>query len=95
MVYEVVLQTIDPARRDEYVEVYREALRQANFAGAHGGKILRCVEDPSRVIVVIEWDSVEAHTRHPGTAAHTAFRERVGTYQTAPSQIAHYLVEDL
>ena len=32
MVYEVLLQTIDPARRDEYVDVFREAFRGANFA---------------------------------------------------------------
>src|SRR3954469_22958371 len=33
MIYEVLYQTIDPARRDEYVNVFREAFRAANFAG--------------------------------------------------------------
>jgi heme-degrading monooxygenase HmoA len=28
------------------------------------------VEDPSRVIVIVEWDSVEAHAQHRGTPAH-------------------------
>lgn len=95
MVYEVVIQTVDPERRDEYVGVFRDALREANFAGAHGGKILRSIEDPARVIAIIEWDDVEAHTRHRGTPAHNRFRERFSGYQTAASQGAHFIVEDL
>ena len=95
MVYELVLATVEPARRDEYVDVFRKAFRGANFAGAHEGKILRSVEDPSRVAIVIEWDDVEAHTRHRGTDAHNNFRAQIQGYQTAPSQTGHYLIEDL
>ena len=95
MIYEVLFQTIDPARRDEYVDVFREAFRGANFAGAHEGKILKSVEDPSRVVIVIEWDTVESHTRHRGTPPHNAFRERISAYQTAPTQGAHYEITDL
>ena len=52
--------------------------------------MMKRVEDPARVVVIIEWDSVEAHTRHRGTPPHTAFRERISAYQTAPTQGAHY-----
>lgn len=95
MIYEVVIQTIDPARREEYLDVFRQAFREANFAGSHGGKILASEEDPARTVVIIEWDSVEAHTRHRGTPPHTRFRETISKYQTAPSQGGHYRVEDL
>jgi quinol monooxygenase YgiN len=95
MVYEVVQATVDPARRDEYVGVFRKAFREANFAGAHEGKILRSIEDPSRVVVVIEWDDVEAHTRHRGTDAHNRFRAQLQPYQTGASQIGHYLIDEL
>jgi heme-degrading monooxygenase HmoA len=95
MIQEVLFQTIDPARRDEYVDEFRKAFREANFAGAHEGKILKSVEDPSRVVIVIEWDTVESHTRHRGTPPHNAFRERISAYQTAPTQGAHYEASDL
>ena len=95
MVYEIVVQTIDPTRRDEYVEGYRRAFREANMAGNHGGKICTSVEDPSRVVLVIEWDSVEAHQRHRGTPPHNRFREAISPYQTQPSDLQHYLVQDL
>jgi len=47
------------------------------------------------VVVMIEWDSVEAHKQHPGTAPHTAFREKISAFQTQPSDLQHYVVEDL
>jgi heme-degrading monooxygenase HmoA len=95
VIYEVLYQTIDPARRDEYVDVFRKAFRAANFAGAHEGKICKSVEDPARVVIVIEWDTVESHTRHRGTPPHNAFREKISAYQTAPTQGAHYEIADL
>lgn len=94
-IYEVVLQTVDPARRDEYVGVFKGAFAEAAFAGWSGGKILRGIEDPARVVVIVEWGSVEAHTQHIGTPALARLRERTARYQTAPSVAAHYLAEDL
>ena len=34
--------------------------------GYRGGKILTCVENPGRVILILEWDSVQAHRQHRG-----------------------------
>jgi quinol monooxygenase YgiN len=95
VIYEIVVQTVDPARRDEYVDVYRKAFREANMAGNHGGKICTSVEDPSRVVLVIEWDSVEAHEKHRGTPPHNAFREKITAFQTKPSDLQHFVVQDL
>jgi quinol monooxygenase YgiN len=95
MVYEIVVQHVDPAKRDEHIAGWREAWKQANFAGSHEVKFLRSVEDPGGVIVQIEWDSVEAHQRHRGTPVHNAFREAAGGFQTAPSEVSHYTFEVL
>jgi quinol monooxygenase YgiN len=95
MVYEVVIQHVDPERRDEHIAAWRQAWKEASFAGSHGVKFLRAVEDPGRVTVLIEWDSVEAHQAHRGTPVHNTFREAAGHFQTAPSEIFHYTIEDL
>ena len=95
MVHEVVLATVDPARRDQYVEVWKSAWKEAAFAGSHGGKILRCIEDPAKVTMVLNWDSVEAHQQHRGTDNHNRFREKFAGFQTAPSLVQHYTIEDL
>ena len=64
MIHEISIQHVAPEKRDEYIEVFGDILKKANYAGAHGIKFFTSIEDPSRVIVMIEWDSVEAHTQH-------------------------------
>jgi len=95
MVYEIVVQHVDPANRDAHIAAWREAWKTAGFAGSHGVKFLRSVEDPGGVIVQIEWNSVEAHQRHRGTPVHNAFREATGKFQTAPSEVSHYTIEEI
>ena len=60
-------------------------LKKANYSGSHGIKFFTSIEDPSRVILMIEWDSVEAHTQHRGTPVHNAMREATSKYQTVKS----------
>ena len=91
MIQEIVIQQVQPEKRDEYVQVFADILKKANFAGSHGIKFFTSVEDPSRVILMIEWDSVEAHTRHRGTPVHNAMREATSKYQTVKSDGAHFL----
>ena len=38
MIYEIAIQTVDPARRDEYIKVFSQTLEDANYAGSHGIK---------------------------------------------------------
>jgi len=90
MIHEIVIQHVAPEKRDEYIEVFGEILKKANYAGAHGIKFFTSIEDPSRVILMIEWDSVEAHTQHRGTPTHNAMREVTARYQTQKSEGAHF-----
>jgi quinol monooxygenase YgiN len=95
MIHEIVIQQVAPEKRDEYIKVFGEFLTKANYAGSHGIKFFTSIEDPSRVILVIEWDSVEAHTRHRGTPTHNAMREMTAKYQTAKSDGAHFIAHDV
>ncbi len=90
MIHEIVVQHVAPEKRDEYIEVFGEILKKANYAGAHDIKLFTSIEDPSRVILMIEWDSVEAHTQHRGTPTHNAMREVAARYQTQKSDGAHF-----
>jgi len=95
MIHELVLATVDPAKRDDYIEVWKAAWKEAAFEGSHGGKILRCVEDPARVAMLLNWDSVEAHRQHSGTDRHNSFRQKFAAFQTQPSLVQHYTIEEL
>ena len=90
MIQEIVIQHVQPEKRDEYIKVFGEILTKANYAGSPGIKFFTSIEDPSRVILMIEWDSVEAHTQHRGTPTHNAMREVTARYQTQKSDGAHF-----
>ena len=95
MIHEIVVQHVDPAKRDEYIQEFGQTLKDADFAGSHGIKLFASIEDPSRVILIIEWDSVESHTGHRGTPAHNHMREVGSKYQIAKSDGAHFLLHEV
>ena len=90
MIHEIVIQHVAPEKRDEYIQVFGDFLKKADYAGAHAIRFFTSVEDPSRVILMIEWDSVEAHTKHRGTPMHNAMKEMTARYQTKKSDGAHF-----
>jgi heme-degrading monooxygenase HmoA len=96
LVTHVVVQTVDPERRDEYIQRYKEEWRLAALPGCRSAKILRAIENPSRVILIFEWDSIEAHRKANATPEHDRLmRETIDTYRSAASDYAHYEAVDI
>ena len=95
MIQEIVIQQVQAEKRDEYIRVLGDFLKQANYSGSHGIKFFTSIEEPSRVILVIDWDSVEAHTQIRGTPTYNAMRELTGKYQTAKSDGAHFSMREV
>jgi len=95
MVYEVRFQTVAPERRDEYVKMYKQAIQGCKAAGCRSGQILCSEEDPSRVMVLLEWPSKEHHLNWRGTPTHKSFRAAVEGWQTKPSEGGYYVAETL
>ena len=63
----VVLEIADfavlPGKGDEFVAAVREGLAYiAATPGFRSARVTRGVESPSRFVLLIEWDSLEAHT---------------------------------
>ena len=95
MIHEIVIQHVQPERRDEYIEAFGEFLKTASYPGSHEIRFFASIEDPGRVILMIDWDTVEAHTRIRGTPTYDAMREMTGRYQTAKSDGGHYLLHQV
>jgi heme-degrading monooxygenase HmoA len=95
MIHEIVIQHVASEKRDEYIQMFGDYLKKANYAGSHGIKFFTSIEDPSRVVLMIEWDSVEAHTRHRGTPTHNAMRKMTARYQTQKSDGGHFLLQEV
>ncbi len=93
MVYEMRFQTVDPAKRAEYVETYREAVQGCKTAGSTGGQILCSDDDPSAVIVILLWESKEHLARWRSTESYKSFRAAVAHLQTKKSHGGVYAAE--
>lgn len=94
MIYEAVYITVDPERRAEFVDVYRAAWNEAGFEGSHRGKIMPCIEDASKVVVLIEWDDVAAHRQHRQSPKSKQFRAAIDPYMKH-WEVQHYELEEL
>ncbi len=95
MIFEVRFQKVDPARREEYVKHYKQAIQEIKSAGCRGGQILCSESDPARVMVLLEWETKEHHVRWRGTPPHQRFRAAVEGWQTKPSQVGYYVAESI
>jgi heme-degrading monooxygenase HmoA len=97
MIYEVRFQTIDPERRGDYFKVLKQGIQDMKLAGCRSGQILCSEDDPSSVVVLLEWESKEHHLRWRGTPPHTRFRTAVaaGGWQTKPSRGGYYVRESI
>lgn len=95
MVYEMRFQTVDPAKRAEYVKIYREAVQGCKSAGSTGGHILCREDDPSQVIVILLWESKEHLARWRGTPSYNSFRAAVAPLQANKSHGGFYLAETI
>ena len=95
MVYEMRFQTVDPARRAEYVKIYRDAVQGCKSAGSTGGQILCSDEDPSALIVMLLWESKEHLARWRGAESYKSFRAAVEHLQTKKSHGGFYVAETI
>ena len=65
MVLEVALIDVIPGQEDEFAAAYR--LGHPVLAGTPGCRSVRMtrgIESPSRFVLLVEWDSVEAHNEN-------------------------------
>ena len=92
MIQEIIIQHVKPEKRDEYIKALGEFLSTASYPGSHGIKFFACIEDPGRVMLMVDWDRVEDHTRIRGTVTYNAMRELNAQYQTAKSDGGHFVM---
>lgn len=64
----------------------------AGAEGCHSVRVGRGVENPSKFILLIEWDSVDRHVALTKTAAFDEFKAMAGPFFAGPSNMEHFEV---
>jgi heme-degrading monooxygenase HmoA len=63
MVLEIAEITITPGTGEEFAAAVREGIRYvADTPGFRSARLTKGIETPGRFVLLIEWDSLEAHT---------------------------------
>lgn len=92
MVVEHALLTVEAGREGEFQEVFgkaREVLAEA--AGFRWAELLRCEERPRTFLLLVGWESVEAHTVGFRESERFArWRALVGPFFAEPPAVEHY-----
>lgn len=90
MVLEVAL--IDVNDPDGFREAYLEAraiLRET--PGVQSVRMTQGVETPNRHVLLVEWDSVDAHEENfRSTERFTRWRALIGPYFSGPPRVEHF-----
>lgn len=91
MVLEVAQLSITPGSEEAFVAAYAEAVPQvAATPGFRSARMTRGVESPSSFVLLIEWDSVEAHEVFRASERFAAWRALIGPHFAAPPHVEHF-----
>jgi heme-degrading monooxygenase HmoA len=92
MVLEIADFAVLPGSEEKFAAAYREAVAHvAATPGFHTARMTRGIESPSRFVLLIEWDSVEAHTVGFRESENFAkWRALIGPYFDGPPRVEHF-----
>jgi len=93
MVLEVAIIEITPGSEEEFAVAYAKAYPLlAASEGCRNIRMTRGVESPSRFVLLVEWDSIEAHQANfRDTDRFPQWRGLIGPYFASPPLVEHYL----
>jgi heme-degrading monooxygenase HmoA len=93
MVLEVALIDVLPGQEEAFAVAYgkgHEAL--ATTPGCRSVRMTRGIESPSSFVLLVEWDSVEAHIENfRNSERFTTWRGLIGQYFAAPPVVEHFI----
>jgi heme-degrading monooxygenase HmoA len=91
MVLEVADIDVRPGDEDQFVAAYRTVRAVLHETpGCRSVRMTRGVESPSRFVLLVEWDSVDAHEQNfRGSERFTQWRAAIGPHFAAPPRVEH------
>lgn len=91
MVLEIAEFSIKPGDEDAFAAAFREAKPLvAATEGFRSARMTRGIESPSSFVLLIEWDTLEAHTKgFRESDRFTRWRELIGPYFAVDPRVQH------
>lgn len=91
MVLEVALIDVRPGTEAAFESGYR-GVRPAvsDSPGCLSIRMTRGIETPSRFVLLVEWESIEAHQAFRSSERFGVWRGGIGEYFAHPPQVEHF-----
>jgi heme-degrading monooxygenase HmoA len=92
MVLEIADIHVRPGAEQGFEQAYR-AVRGVltTTPGCRAVRMTRGIESPARFVLLVEWDSVEAHERNfRASERFSQWRAAIGPYFEAPPHVEHF-----
>jgi len=92
MVLEIADIAVKPGTADEFADAVRAGIRYvADTPGFRNARLTKGVESPGRFVLIIEWDSVEAHTVGFRESENFArWRSHIGPFLDGNPRVEHF-----
>jgi heme-degrading monooxygenase HmoA len=92
MVLEVALIDVQTGQEETFAKAYAEARPiLAGTAGCLSIRMTQGIESPSRFVLLVEWESVEAHEQNfRGTERFGEWRALIGPHFAHPPLVEHF-----
>ena len=92
MVLEVALIDVRPGHEDDFAAAYLNVRDVVTTTpGCRSVRMTRGVESPTRFVLLVEWDSVDAHENNfRATERFAKWRGAIGPYFVHPPQVEHF-----
>ena len=91
-ILEVARLDVRPGQADDFLAAFAEARAQIEVTpGFLGLDLRRCVEEPDRFLLLVEWETVEAHTvGFRGSDRYERWRELLHHFYDPFPTVEHY-----
>ena len=91
MVLEVADINVQPGKESEFEAAYRGAVEVLRSTpGCQSVRMTRGIESPSRFVLLVEWDSVDAHEQNfRNSERFTTWRAAIGPFFDGPPRVEH------
>ncbi len=92
MVLEVALIDVQQGREDDFAAAYGKAREiLATTPGCRSVRMTRGVETPTRFVLLVEWESLDAHfDNFRATERFTEWRSLIGPYFDGAPRVEHF-----
>lgn len=91
MVLEVALFDIKPGSGEEFATAYAQARPLiTRTEGCRSVRMTRGIETPDRFVLLVEWDSVDAHEAFRTSERFPQWRALIGPHFAGPPLVEHF-----